>query len=260
MRLDDPSVGLPATPLEELALDGMSLDAFVDFWSRYAEVAVAALPDGPVPAGDEDRALAAEVAALLGRTGTVLEIGCSTGRLVRAIAETVPDGHVHGIDVAPAALARAADDSAGLPNVTFHRGNGYDLGALDDGSVDVVVSTHTLQHVPKPVALNLLREAHRVLSPGGRLWLEVPNLLREDRLLAFNHFAQPAMVRRPFPMFFWTPFEVVRLLAFAGFWVWSVSDRMEVVAAKTGLTGGDASLGEALAAMAREMTGLAGTT
>jgi len=237
VRLDDPSVGLPSTPLEELALDGMSLDAFVDFWSRYAEIAVAALDDAPLQPTDADDAVADEVAGLAGRTGTILELGCSTGRLLRAIAERSPAYAIHGYDVAPAAVERAARDLAGLERVALHCGNGYDLGEIGDSEIDVVVSTHTLQHVPKPVALNLLKEAYRVLSPGGRLWLEVPNLLREDRLLAFNHFAQPAMVQHPFPMFFWTPAEATRLLTFAGFWVWSVTDRMEIVAGKTGLAG-----------------------
>ena len=237
MRLDDPSSGLPAAPAESLALDGLGLDAFVDFWSRYAE-----LDDRPLEPGDADRRLAADVSALAGRTGTILEIGCSSGRLLRAIADACPDHDVHGYDVAPAALDRAQSADAEL-----HRGNGYDLGMFADASVDVIVSTHTLQHVPKPVALNLLKEAYRVLSPGGRLWLEVPNLLREDRMLAFNHFAQPAMVQRPFPMFFWTPQEATRLLTFAGFWVWSVSERMEIVAGKTGLAGVAAEAAEGIA-------------
>jgi SAM-dependent methyltransferase len=227
VRLDDPSVGLPATPREQLALDGLGLDAFVAFWSRWAE-----LDDRPLEPGDEERRLAADLTTLAGRTGTILEVGCSSGRLLRAVADALPEHDVHGYDVAPAALERAATAEA-----TLHHGNGYDLGDLPDGSVDLVVSTHTLQHVPKPVALNLLKETYRVLSPGGRLWLEVPNLLRDDRLLAFNHFAQPAMVQRPFPMFFWTPDEATRLLTFAGFWVWSVTDRMEIVAGKTGIAG-----------------------
>jgi SAM-dependent methyltransferase len=229
VRLDDPSSGLPATPAEALALEGMSLEAFVAFWSRWAE-----LDTRPVEPGDEERRLAAEVAHLAGRTGTILEVGCSSGRLLRAVEAVCPNHEVHGYDVAPAALDRARD---GGTKATLHHGNGYDLGMFDDGSVDVVVSTHTLQHVPKPVALNLLKEMHRVLSPGGRLWLELPNLLREDRLLALNHYAQPAMVQHPFPMFFWTPVEATTLLTFAGFWVWSVSERMEIVAAKTGLAG-----------------------
>ena len=47
------------------------------------------------------------------------------------------------------------------------------LGSLDDGSVDLVVSFETLEHLPEP--RRLLAEARRVLRPGGRIIVSVPN-------------------------------------------------------------------------------------
>ena len=43
---------------------------------------------------------------------------------------------------------------------------------LDDGSFDAGLATEVLEHVPDPVTV--LRELHRVLVPGGRLWLTTP--------------------------------------------------------------------------------------
>ena len=45
-----------------------------------------------------------------------------------------------------------------------------------DGSMDVVYSSHVLEHFTRAQGLFLLREAHRVLKPGGILRIVVPNL------------------------------------------------------------------------------------
>jgi SAM-dependent methyltransferase len=46
--------------------------------------------------------------------------------------------------------------------------------ALPDGSLDVVLTPHVLEHVPD--TQRALAELHRVLSPGGRVYLQVPLL------------------------------------------------------------------------------------
>jgi SAM-dependent methyltransferase len=45
---------------------------------------------------------------------------------------------------------------------------------LPDGSVDVLLTPHVLEHVPETD--RALDEIHRVLSPGGRMYLQVPVL------------------------------------------------------------------------------------
>lgn len=42
-----------------------------------------------------------------------------------------------------------------------------------DGSVDAVATHNFLEHVPD--ALATLREVHRILRPGGELWVRVPH-------------------------------------------------------------------------------------
>ncbi|WP_437830176.1 class I SAM-dependent methyltransferase [Sorangium sp. So ce1153] len=46
---------------------------------------------------------------------------------------------------------------------------------LPDGCADVIAADHLLEHLEKPEAV--LREAHRLLRPGGRFVFTAPNLL-----------------------------------------------------------------------------------
>lgn len=45
---------------------------------------------------------------------------------------------------------------------------------IPDGGAELVYCSHTLEHVPNEPAANVLREAYRVLQPGGVLRLVVP--------------------------------------------------------------------------------------
>lgn len=110
---------------------------------------------------------------------TVLDLGCGTGRDVYVLSQLVgPDGFVHGVDMTAEQLALAEetlDDHMARfgyakPNVAFHRGYIEDLAALGiaDASVDVVVSNCVVNLAPDKRAV--LREAARVLKPGGELY------------------------------------------------------------------------------------------
>jgi SAM-dependent methyltransferase len=71
---------------------------------------------------------------------------------------------------------RAIDDAAAeshfgyaMPDTDYFAGDRWPVA---DASVDVVLSTETLEHVPEPAAF--LDEARRVLRTGGRIVLTVP--------------------------------------------------------------------------------------
>ena len=166
---------------------------------------------------------------------TVLDIGCGTGRVMEHVAPSCRE--VHGIDISQAMVEGGRARLAHLPNVHFHLGNGYDLAGFGDGSFDVVYSIVALQHMARPVAYNYLLESHRVLRQDGVLWFYVPNLLRDDGFAAFHHFSQPWFVAHPYPMNFYTPQEVARLVVKAGFWLEDLNDELRVAARKTGVAG-----------------------
>jgi predicted SAM-dependent methyltransferase len=47
---------------------------------------------------------------------------------------------------------------------------------LDDGCAELVYASHLLEHFPHAKTLDMLREWRRLLQPGGRLMIAVPNL------------------------------------------------------------------------------------
>jgi SAM-dependent methyltransferase len=51
--------------------------------------------------------------------------------------------------------------------------------ALPSASIDVLLTPHVLEHVPD--TSRALREIHRVLAPGGRMYLQIPILQGQTR-------------------------------------------------------------------------------
>ena len=102
---------------------------------------------------------------------TIVEIGCGTGNVLLLAARVVPDATVVGLDPDRAALA-VADRKLRRAGLTARLDHGYaDRLPYADGSVDRVLSAFMLHHLPPDQQQAALREAHRVLVPGGRLHL-----------------------------------------------------------------------------------------
>jgi ubiquinone/menaquinone biosynthesis C-methylase UbiE len=120
----------------------------------------------------------------------VLDVGTGTGLLAFAAAGRWPDSTVVGLDASAAMLSLARQRTAERWPGRHHRiaWQAADAAALplEDGSVDLVVSSFMLQLVPE--RLPVLREAWRVLRPGGHLgivtWLDEDAELDAD--IAFD--------------------------------------------------------------------------
>lgn len=115
----------------------------------------------------ESRALRATLAAIA-PGDRVLDAGCGVGMDLAALAgATGAAGVVVGFDLSADLLDRARTRAAGLhPSVTFVQGDLHRLPFPDD-SFDVFWSERVLMYLDRP--LDAMREAWRVLRPGGRL-------------------------------------------------------------------------------------------
>lgn len=107
----------------------------------------------------------------------VLEIGCGIGRLLRPLSKRV--ARAVGVDVSEEMVRRGREYCADRPNVVLHRTDGS-LPFLAGGEFDFVFSHIVFQHLPrKSYAEKYLREAHRVLKPGGILRVQVDGRARQ---------------------------------------------------------------------------------
>jgi SAM-dependent methyltransferase len=114
----------------------------------------------------------------------VLDLGCGAGRFVAALDEAGVDAV--GVELAEAALERARRNVAGADLRLLAADGSLPLG---HGEVDLVWCSEVLEHVPDTSAL--LTEVRRVLKPGGRLLVTVPDhgLLRRVLIALGRHEA-----------------------------------------------------------------------
>ena len=254
MKLSDPTEGLSEESVEQLSLEDQSLGGHRGFWERSASLdAVHAISDQDDAASFEvsGKVDAADLFAVLPDSdAAVLEIGCGTGRVLQHLSERYRE--VHGIDIASEMVKQGERRLAHLHNVHFHLGNGYDLEPFADESIDLVHSAFAFQHMPRTTAYNYFLETWRVLRPGGLFRFQVPNLLNQAHFAQFNHFAQPWFVEHPYPMYFWTPAEVVWLLIRAGFRVEQLDDEIVALARKAGTAGVPAEVRDRILELERQ--------
>jgi ubiquinone/menaquinone biosynthesis C-methylase UbiE len=137
--------------------DAVILDQF----TRQAE------PFAALPAHtDADIVRLMREAARLGPGAAVLDVACGPGLVAVALAESA--GHVTGLDLTPAMLAKARELQArrGLTNLSWCLGRA-DALPYPDGSFGAVLTRFAFHHLTDPAAA--LAEMVRVSRPGGRV-------------------------------------------------------------------------------------------
>ena len=96
----------------------------------------------------------------------LVDLGTGTGRVLELLADRYTRGIGFDINHSMLAYARGKLDSAGLDKAAVRHGDLYDL-ALPDGCADAVVMHQVLHFLAEPALA--VREAARILAPGGRL-------------------------------------------------------------------------------------------
>lgn len=121
----------------------------------------------------------------------VLDLGCGTGAVLSALASWTRSA---GVDMAAQALEYSAE--RGLRDLARARGEAL---PFLEGSFDAVVALDVFEHIEDDSAA--LREAWRVLKPGGSLVLSVPAFMslwgpHDVALMHFRRYRRPDLRQR----------------------------------------------------------------
>jgi len=104
----------------------------------------------------------------------VLDLGCGIGNILIALAERMDFSHPPvGVDVSPDLIRIGEREiaKAGLRDRIWLQLAPATRLPFEDGSFDVVLTSHVLKHLDDEALLTCFREVARVLRPGGRFLL-----------------------------------------------------------------------------------------
>jgi len=129
-----------------------------------------------------DRRKISSIVREVGRPVTSFaDIGCGTGRYLRAMADAgVPRARIHGLELDAQVVTRLREEG-----YSAHHARVETCEGIPERSLDLATMFHVIEHVESPAAV--LDRVGRWLVPGGILALETPNL---DSLDARRHRAR----------------------------------------------------------------------
>src|SRR3954451_5939203 len=97
----------------------------------------------------------------------VLDLACGYGEFVNNIVAA----RKYGVDLNPDAAAHLSTD------VNFRLAAAHDLSHIGENTLDRVVTSNFLEHLPDKAACDtVLKEVRRVLKPGGKFMVMGPNI------------------------------------------------------------------------------------
>ena len=130
----------------------------------------------------------------------VLDLGCGNCDLVRFLRQTYRQ-RVTGVDISDGSMPRRDDPSSSHAPLRCIKANASRLDFLRDASVDALVTTWALHEMTGPE--KVLREAFRVLRPGGKMLIV--------------DFSKDSLAQRLWDEKYWTAPQVGTLLKKTGF-------------------------------------------
>lgn len=117
---------------------------------------------------------ALQISSVLQPGDRVLDLACGPAHQLVQVARLNLEVRFVGLDASPAMLQCAQNTlaQAGVRNVELVQGDMSRLAQWDDASMDGVICTLSLHHLPDQAALcATLHEVRRVLKPQGRFYL-----------------------------------------------------------------------------------------
>lgn len=126
----------------------------------------------------------------IGTSGSLLDIGCASGNILRGFAQARPGWGLFGMEKSD----RWREGVLSIPGV---EGFFSSLEALEDRRFDLIVMSHVLEHIPGPATY--LRRLLDHLTESGHLYIAVPDL-RQNPIDLFvldhcTHFDAPTLAR-----------------------------------------------------------------
>lgn len=109
-----------------------------------------------------------------------VDLGCGFGKSTWPLKRAFPDAEVIGVDLAAPCLRMAHEKSEALGLAVIYLQADCQATGLEDASADLVTSTMLLHEMPRPALEATIREAARLLKPGGIL-----------RMLDFQYTGDP---------------------------------------------------------------------
>jgi ubiquinone/menaquinone biosynthesis C-methylase UbiE len=181
--------------------------------------------------------VADEIASAL-KSGRALDLGTGPGYLDIEIVKRVPSIRVDGIDLTAELIDIARENSLEArvaDRLHFEVMNAARL-KFADNSYEMVFSTGMLHSLKKTdTIVKVLKECHRVLRPGGEVWIYDPakvssgidkkvwmaSLTLREKFL-YRLFALWALFDRPH---YYTRAEIVPIIATTGFNAYQIEDK-----------------------------------
>lgn len=160
----------PCPKFHEDGVDSRTIDPFVNDWIVNTNGNLywrsrGRLPRYPIPTWPFGN----------GNGKALLDVGCGWGRWCMAAARA--GFRPIGVDVHIDALAAAGRVSQQLAARCDFLCNDADALPVQSRSIDCVFSYSVLQHMDKAKVLRVFHEMARVLVPGGRFLIQLPNTL-----------------------------------------------------------------------------------
>ena len=121
----------------------------------------------------------------------VIDLGCGRGEWLELMVEEGFEAHGVDLDESMLAISNAARLSVVKSDVIEY------LQKIQDNSVEIVSGFHIIEHISSDSLQILVKEAFRVLKPGGLLILETPN--PENLLVCTTEFYFDPTHNKPIP-------------------------------------------------------------
>ncbi len=126
----------------------------------------------------------------------ILDIGCGTGRFLRQLHRALPGAKLYGLDMSGPYLLEASALLAGT-DTSFVAENAEAI-PLADGQFDAAASVYLFHELPSDARRRVMREAWRVLAPGGCFVVCDSAQLSDSRELEPVLQAFPATYHEPY--------------------------------------------------------------